>query len=59
MDKTVFPDPETIRNELKKAPAFADRGKSPRTFFANRLKNGSLILPSESEHLYLKALVET
>ena len=35
-----FPNPETIRNELKKVPAFAVRGEFLRKHYANRLKNG-------------------
>ena len=57
MDKTGFPNPETIRNELEEGAGICRPGRVLRKHYANRLKNGSSILPDESEHLYLKALM--
>ena len=57
MDKTGFQIPKQSGTNWKKVPAFAVRGEFLRKHYANRLKNGSSILPDESEHLYLKALM--
>ena len=55
MDITVFPDAETIRNELEKGSGICRPGKVSEDILPNRLKNGFLTLPSESEHLCHKA----